>query len=98
METPESRYSVIRVRDKYTGPYRKAPYINFQKEDFLSEVVFKRALRKKIKLWQSGTYMLKMSNGGIFARFDVCDGTLEKIYKESPVTGRLYPLAELFRK
>ncbi len=94
----DTRYSVVRVRDKYAGPYRKVPFISLQKEEFSSEVCFKRALRKKIKNWQTGEYMLKMSSGGIFVRFEVRDGKLDKMHKDSPVTGRPYPVCGLLKK
>jgi hypothetical protein len=42
--------------------------------------------------WPSGPFYLKLSDGRVFARFDVSSGKVSKFYKDSPITNKAYPI------
>jgi hypothetical protein len=47
--------------------------------------------------WPNGCYYLKLSNNQVFVRFDILDGKMHKLYKESPITGKAYPITAFWK-
>ena len=52
-------------------------------------------VRKIASGWPNGGYYLKLASGQVFARFDIREGKI-KLVKESPATGRIYPIWDWF--
>ena len=94
----EPKFSVIRVREKYSAPYKKYMYFYINRKDLKSEKTFSEKINSVVKNWKDGDYYLKYSTGKVFARFEVKDGKLKKLYRTSPSTQREYPCWEFFKK
>jgi hypothetical protein len=95
----ENRLSVVRVKANFAGPYRKSPFFYMEREHLRSKQRFITHVRNIARSWPYGTYYLKTSTGQVFARFDIsAEGEVRKLYKESPVTGKPYPVWDFFRK
>ena len=92
----ENKLAVMRVRIKYIAPYRKCRYFYLEKKHLKSKKQFEKHIREVAETWPNGTYYLKMSDGRIFARFDLIAGKVKKLYKESPATGKIYLICEWF--
>ena len=88
----ESRMAVMRVRPTYIAPYLKCRYFYLSKPDLKTKRTFVKHAETLIGNWPSGTYYLKLSSGKVFIRFDVYEGKIKKFYKESPATGKIYPI------
>jgi len=93
----ENRLAVMRVRVNYIAPYRKCRYFYLEKSHLKNKRTFIKHIQEVAKGWPNGTYYLKMSDGQIFARFDLIDGKVKKLYKESPVTGKIYAVWDFLK-
>jgi len=94
----EPRLSVFRVRANFAAPYRKCKYFYIEKADVKTKTKFIKRIEHIASSWPNGTYFLKMSSGVVFARFDAYDGKVRALYKDSPVTGKLYLVWNFFKK
>lgn len=92
----EDKLSVIRVKKQYAAPYLKYRYFYLKKSDLRNELTFKMAIDAVAVNWPPDVYMLKMSDGRVFARFRISNGQLTLLYKASPATGDSYPIWEYF--
>lgn len=88
----ENRLAVMRVRVNYIAPYRKCRYFYLEKKHLKNKRAFIKHIHEIASSWPNGTYYLKLSNGQVFARFDMVAGKVKKLYKESPATGKVYAL------
>ncbi|MBD3262825.1 hypothetical protein GF374_00405 [Candidatus Woesearchaeota archaeon] len=93
----ENKLAVMRVRTKFIAPYRKCRYFYLEKKNLKSKRAFKKHVREIAENWPNGTYYLKLSTGKVFARFDWINGKVKKLYKESPATGKIYPICDWIR-
>ena len=92
------RLVVIRVTTRFAGPYRKHQYLHVTSKELKTRGTFTKFLRKRIENWQLGPYFLRLPTGQVFARFDVREGKIDKLYKSSPATGEPYPIWKYFGK
>lgn len=90
----ENRLAVMRVRVNFIAPYRKCRYFYLEKKHLRNKRIFVKHIQTIANNWPNGTYYLKLSNGQVFARFDLIAGRVKKLYKESPATGRIYAVWE----
>ncbi|MFN7088717.1 MAG: hypothetical protein ACK4NX_02810 [Candidatus Paceibacteria bacterium] len=88
----EPRLAVFRVKATFIAPYRKCKYLYLEPKDLKTKSRFIKHVTRIAKGWPNGTYYLKLSSGQVFARFDIVDGKVHKLYKDSPVTGKPYPV------
>jgi len=88
----EPRLAVFRVKANFIAPYRKCKYLYMDPKDLKTKGSFTKHVLRIAGAWPNGTYYLKLSNGQVFARFDMIDGKIHKFYKDSPITGKLYPV------
>ncbi len=94
----EERLSVIRVRKDYAAPYLKHRYFNIKRIDIKSKKLFVKKIEETVNNWPPGIYYLRMSDGKVFARFDInVDGKVRDLYRLSPATGYTYPVWQFFR-
>ena len=91
------QFTLMIVRKRYVSPYRKYKYVTMDGDSMTSRKKFISALEEKSTHWREATYFL-MGKDGVFARFDVVDGKIAKLYKDSPVTDIIYPCWEGFKK
>ncbi|MBI4095550.1 MAG: hypothetical protein HY438_01680 [DPANN group archaeon] len=95
--TYEPRLEVMRVRQNFVAPYRKYRFLFVDKQDLKTRKQFVKRLENVSASWPQGTYYLKLSNGLVFARFDVSErGKVKKLYEASPATSKPYPVWEWF--
>jgi len=94
----ESRLSVFRVRVNFVAPYRKCRFFYLDKGHLKSKTSFMHQIENIGSSWPNGTYFLKMSSGVVFARFDIYDGKVKVLYKDSPTTGKPYVVWLFFKK
>lgn len=94
----EDKLAVVRVRRDYAAPYLKHRYFNIKRKDIKSKKLFIRKVEDTVLNWPPGTYYLRMSDGKVFARFDITvDGKVRNLYRSSPATGNAYPVWQFFR-
>jgi hypothetical protein len=94
----ESRLAVFRVRANFVAPYRKCRFFYLEPKHTKTKSNFIKQIEHIGGNWPNGTYFVKMSSGQVFARFDVYEGKVRVLYKESPMTGKLYPIWAFFKK
>lgn len=87
----------MRVRANFIGPYRKCKYFYLEKKHLKNKRAFIKHIQKVAADWPSGTYYLKLSDGRVFARFDLINGKVKQLYRESPSTGKEYPVWDWFK-
>ena len=92
----EDKLAVIRVRKQYASPYLKYRYLYLRRKDLRSEMAIKQAINTVSMNWPPDVYMLKMSDGKVFARFRISNGQVTLLYRVSPATGEQYPLWNFF--
>jgi len=92
----EDKLAVIRVKKQYASPYLKYRYLYMKRRDLSSEMTFKQIINSISMNWPPDVYMLKMSNGKVFARFRVSNGQITLLYRVSPATGEQYPIWDFF--
>ncbi len=99
MEKPkfESRLEVMRVKPAFVAPYRKCRFFYHEPRNVRTKGAFIRHVEDVAKSWPNSEYYLKMSSGKIFIRFEIYNGKVKKLYKESPVTGEEYPAWYFFK-
>lgn len=95
--TFESRLSVFRVRATFVAPYRKCKFFYLDRTNLKSKGTFVKQIERIGGNWPNGTYFLKMSSGAVFSRFDMYDGKVRVLYKDSPMTGKPYPVWMFFK-
>ncbi|MEM2874183.1 MAG: hypothetical protein QW063_01930 [Candidatus Nanoarchaeia archaeon] len=88
----EPRLAVFRVKANFIAPYRKCKYLYLEPKNLKTKNLFIKHITQIIENWPNGTYYLKLSDGRVFARFDVLNGKVHKLYKDSPITGKPYPV------
>lgn len=88
--TFESRLSVFRVRANFVAPYRKCKFFYLDRTHLKSKNSFIKRIEEVSGNWPNGTYFLKMGNGHVFARYDMFEGKVRVLYKDSPVTSKPY--------
>lgn len=98
MDEFESKLSVLKIRDKYSAPYKQHMYIYILKEDLKSKDIFIEKLNSKVANWKDGQYYLKVSSGKVFARFKVELGKVRTLYRSSPITQREYLCWRFFKE
>jgi len=79
----ESRLSVFRVRANFVAPYRKC---------------FMNHVQNVCRGWPNGVYFLKLTNGKVFARYEIVNDEVRTIFKDSPTTNKEYPVWDHFRR
>ena len=96
--TFEQRMAVMRVRANFVAPYRKCSFVYLERNDVGTQIVFKKRLREITSSWPPGIYYLKLSSGKVFCRFELkSKNHVPHIHKESPATGKCYPIWEMFK-
>ncbi|UCD04088.1 MAG: hypothetical protein JSW73_00350 [Candidatus Woesearchaeota archaeon] len=98
MDEFESKMSVMKIRDKYSAPYKRHMYLYLLREDVKTKANFLEKLKSKVKNWKDGQYYLKLSSGKVFARFKVEEGKVRKLYRSSPITQKEYICWRFFKK
>jgi hypothetical protein len=93
----ESRLAVFRAKANFTAPYRKCKYLYMEPKDLKTKGSFTRHLMRIAANWPNGCYYLKLSNNQVFVRFDILDGKMHKLYKDSPITGKAYPITAFWK-
>ena len=93
----ESRLAVFRVRANFVAPYRKCKFFYLDKAHLKSKGTFIKRIEEVAANWPNGTYFLKMSSGLVFARFDMFEGKVRVLYKDSPVTSKPYAAWGFFK-
>ncbi|HLG29866.1 MAG TPA: hypothetical protein VI387_06600 [Candidatus Brocadiales bacterium] len=88
----ESRLAVFRVKANFIAPYRKCKYVYLDANKLKTKASFIKHLSHITPSWPTGGFYLKLSDGRVFSRFDVVSGKIHKFYKESPITGKPYPI------
>ena len=94
----EQKLTVMRIRKNYAAPYRKCKYFAVSRKVLRSLKDFREYIKKVARTWPQSSYYLKLQDGKIFARMDVANGRLKKLYKTSPVTGKVYPIWDYIKK
>ena len=99
---------VLKIRETYKAPYHKNKYISVKKPDVMDKSGFKKLIQGYTSNWSSGIYDLqylqskrtKMFNEmyATFVRFDVRDGKVVKLWKNSPYNKKEYLIWEIFRE
>ena len=92
----EDKLAVIRVKKQYASPYLKYRYLYVKRKDLKSEFAFKAAVNAVSMNWPPDVYMLKRSDGKVFARFRISNGQITLLYRVSPATGEQYPVWDYF--
>jgi len=93
----EPRLSVMRVRSTYIAPYRKCRCLYLEEKHLKTKANFIKRLKEVASNWPTSTYYLKTNSGKVFARFDITDGKVKQLYKESPATAQIYPVWQFFK-
>ncbi len=93
----ESRLEVMRVKPTFVAPYRKCRFFYLDPKDLKTKRSFTKHIEEIARNWPNGVYYLKMSSGKIFVRFEMYDGKVRKLYKDSPITGKEYPAWYFFK-
>ena len=88
----ESRLAVFRVKANFIAPYRKCKYIYLDHNKLKTKGSFIKHIEAVSTNWPNGPFYLKLSDGRVFSRFDVSGGKVSKFFKESPITGKPYPI------
>jgi hypothetical protein len=88
----ESRLAVFRVKSNFIAPYRKCKYVYIDPIKLRTKGAFIKHLSALTNSWPTGPFYLKLSDGRVFARFDVSSGKISKFYKDSPITQKPYPI------
>jgi hypothetical protein len=95
---------VLRIRDEYKAPYHKNRFLIIKKNNVNTRKIFTKYLEQYTKNWSNGTYEVQylFSDKGpnlysTFARFDVRNGRVSKIWKCSLYTRREYPCWQYFK-
>ena len=88
----EPRLAVFRVKVNFIAPYRKGKYLYVEAKDIKTKPAFLKRIRHIAAIWPNGDYYLKLSDGRVFARFNILNGKLAKFYKASPITQKEYPV------
>jgi hypothetical protein len=87
----------MRVRSTYTAPYRKCKYFYLEPRHLKTKAQFVKRIKEVAGNWPTGTFFLKTDSGKIFARFDLHDGKVKQLYKDSPATSMPYPIWQHFK-
>ncbi len=93
----EGRLEVMRVRQNFAAPYLKYKYLYMQKGDLKDKKSFIKRLHGVCSSWPPGIYYLKISDGGVFVRFEISNGKIKKIFETSPATNKPYPINDCFK-
>jgi hypothetical protein len=96
--TFEKRLTVLRARPSFIAPFRKCKFFYVELEDLKTEKRFLDKIEEIAKSWPTSTYYLKLSNGTVFARFDIINGKVRKLFKQSPATRIPYPWTNFCKK
>ena len=86
-----TEFKIYKKELKYLKP------LMFKERLFLTRAVlmsldkFRTEINKQFENLH-GEFLLKDIRGKPFARFAINNGTMNKIYKSSPVTGKIYPI------
>ena len=99
---------VLKTRDNYKAPYHKNKYLFIKKKNVKNKSSLLKLLKDYVKFWSNGTYELQYlyaeSQGFLgnaiyttFARFDVRDGKVVKIWKSNPFTKKEYLIWQCFK-
>ena len=92
------RFVVMIVRKRYVSPYRKTKYLTLDDESLRTEKKFCKAIEAKSSNWRDATYFLRDDSGKVFARLDIKNGKVTKIYKTSPATEEVYPVWNFIKR
>lgn len=93
----ESRLSVFRVRANFAAPYRKCKFFYLDKLHLKSKSTFIKRIEEVSGNWPNGNYFLKMGSGAVFARYEMFDGKVRVLFKDSPITSKPYPVWMFFK-
>ena len=85
------------VRKRYVSPYRRYKYMVLDSGSLRSKKKFIDEIEKRSEHWRDATYFL-MEKRGVFARFEIKEGKVVKLFKNSPVTDLIYPCWDGFKK
>lgn len=91
------QFTVMIVRKRYSSPYRRSTYLVLSEDTLRTKRRFIKNIESRCEHWRDATYFLKDENG-VFARFDIKDGKVEKVYKLSPITEEPYPCWTCFKR
>ena len=93
----ESRLEVMRVKPTFVAPYRKCRFFYMEQKDLKTKRSFTKHIERIAHGWPNGSFYLKMSTGQIFSRFEMYNGEVKKLFKDSPITGKEYPIWYFFK-
>jgi len=91
------QFTLMIVRKRYISPYRKYKYVAMDSDSLSTKRRFIKSIEEKSTHWRDATYFL-MDAQGVFSRFDIKEGKVEKLYKLSPITELTYPCWEGFSR
>src|SRR3972149_4333582 len=94
----ESRLSVFRVRANFVAPYRKCKLFYLDRSNLKSRKGFMNHVQNVCRGWPNGVYFLKLTNGKVFARYEIVNDEVRTIFKDSPTTNKEYPVWDHFRR
>lgn len=99
---------VLKIRETYKAPYHKNKFLMVRAKDVKNKKDFIKFMKQFTINWSSGVYELQflfsegfMRNSNIystFIRFDVRDGKVVRLWKNSPYSRREYPIWQYFEK
>ena len=99
---------VLKIRDTYKAPYHKNKFISLKRDHIKDKREFIKFLHNFTDNWSSGTYELQflfsegfMIDGNVYStliRFDVRDGKVVRLWKNSPYSRKEYPIWSYFEK
>jgi len=91
------QFTVMIVRKRYSSPYRRASYFVVKTSNLRQKRKLIAEIEKRCEHWREATYFLKDEHG-VFARFEIKNGKVSKLYKHSPITDLIYPCWDKFKK
>ena len=91
------QFTLMIVRKRYVSPYRRYKYVAMDSASLKSKKKLISDIQGRSEHWRDATYFL-MDKKGVFARFDMKEGKVDKLYRHSPVTDLIYPCWDGFKK
>ena len=87
---------VLKIRETYKAPYHKTRFLNIKRKHLKTKKEFKEFLEQYTQYWSAGFYEIqynvKEKLYSTFIRFNVKEGKVTDLLKESPYSKAKYPL------
>ena len=99
---------VLKIRETYKSPYHKNKFLSVKKNICETLTEFKKFMHQFTGNWSSGSYDVQFvlkegsySSNTLYStlvRVDIRDGKISRVWKNSPYTGKEYPLWDVIRE